>query len=269
MITVEALKTLLESGLNELANEMDAGFNFVFFANMGDYRAAVQMGRKLPKPIVDGILSSLQSTVVPVKSLNNFYIQLKLDILVPERLIGAAQSVLNAYIEANAGGAGIIGEFAYIFNMNIPDVGTADIFPNVGEAVPISTTVFYQFIKDGVLSNNCHFSLDNEDVLFLDASISRSRINQTDNVENSEEMASLIPQQGLQFNATIPFLNKGNIKALVEEVNSGALGGTHSLEYSDGVTTSRSWTVTLKDGSISYQAGKVPTITASFLIARA
>lgn len=268
MITIKQLKDLLQSSLNALADD----FVFIINANCGKYEVAKQTGRKLPKPVVNCILRPLQSTVVPVMQLGNFYTQLQFDLLVPEKLIDSVQSVLMQFIESNAGAAGVYGEYAYVINMNLPDLGVADISLHVGASVQITTSVYYQFIKNGVLSNNCKLKLDGEELLTLDSATARARINQTDNTENSEEMQTVITQQGLQFNLTLPYLMRPKLEQLVKEIHLGKLGDVHTLEYDDGLIKSGAnnpvWLVTLKDGSVSYQAGKVPTITASFLLAR-
>lgn len=220
MISTEQLKNVIEAKLNELSSEMP--FEFLIHANMGEFKAYQEQGqRELPKPLINGVLVSLPSSIIPLQSIISYTATQLLTILAPQRPndpqsgINDVLSVLQAFIESQAGFTGYLTDedrtrYSYICTPQLPQVGQLGIEGVGFWHVPVSISLTWQFIAGGVISNSVKLKIDGVEAVLTDGSLVRTRIAQTNNKSNSQEMKSVIGQQGLTIKAIIPYMSDGN-----------------------------------------------------------
>lgn len=278
MIDIKSIATLLKTGLNTIAtayftsNTTAQKVSFEVYASEGDYKRAT-LDRRTVVPTINAILVSMPGAITPLQGLNNFFMSLDLTLISPIANKDDVANIFLEYMKATAGATGTLDSYAYVMNFTILDVEEAGQRPGIGHSVPMHTMVYFQFILNGVLSNNCQIEINSEEMIALDYSIARVRIPDTSNIGNDKEMRSATTQQGLQININIPYLKTNVTKELIRDilggvglVGGGDIGKTYTVGYTDD-NYSISRTMILKDGTVSFQAGKVGVISLSFLLA--
>lgn len=264
MITIKDIAEAFETGLNDLADEVQ----FAIFPNAGEYAESVKVTRFQPKPQINGVLRPIISQVVPIQGLENYLFNVALEMVIPVQYVEVAQNIIYAYIKANAGSTGTLGGYGYVFNMLLPEISNQAIRPNAGDSVALTATLYYQFILDGKLSNQCTLTIDGETVLYTMCEVNRTRIPDTANIANDTEMKTKIFQQGLMIKCVLPYREKTKVIALASDIiNPVVLTNNYTVAYSDG-SVSASKTMVMTDGSIILEQGKVAGLNITFTTAR-
>lgn len=278
MIEIKSIADLLKTGLNTIAtayfadNTTAQKVSFEVYASEGDYTRAT-LNRRTVVPTINAILISMPGAITPLQGLNNFFMSLDFTLICPVANKDDVANILTEYMNVSAGATGTLDTYAYVMNFTILDIAEAGQRPGIGHSVPMHTTVYFQFILNGVLSNNCQIAINGENMIALDYSIARVKIPDTSNIGNDKEMRSAITQQGFQININVPYLKTNVTKELIRDIlggvgliGGGDIGKTYTVGYTDEVY-SISRTMVLKDGTVSYQAGKVGVISLSFVLA--
>lgn len=278
MIEIKSIASLLKTGLNTIAtayfatNTTAQKVSFEVYATEGDYKRAT-LDRRTVVPTINAVLISMPGAITPLQGLNNFFMSLDLTLISPVANKDDVANILMEYMKSTAGATGTLDTYAYVINFSILDIEEAGQRPGIGHSVPMHTMVYFQFILNGVLSNNCVITINGETMIPLDYSIARVRIPETNNIANDKEMRAAVSGQGFQLNLNIPYLKTTVTSELIRDIlggvpllGGGDLGKSYTVGYTDEVY-SISRTMVLKDATVSFQAGKVGVISLSFLLA--
>lgn len=294
MVTNKQLAESLMTRLNQFAGTLGKRkYQFFIHSNEGEFNNAINGTQKqLPTVLVNAVLLEQSSTPLPLRGLGSVLLMQTLQVLVPcdtSLATGRADyalQALNAFVADVAGNAGNMkdadgNEYAYVLSMSTPFVGVENYFGQVGEAVPVTLQVSWQFIADGVLANNVKITLgvkDSEDipkaVVLMDGAIVRTRTGTPSNVDGSEEMQTDITQQGLTLKLIMPYKRTDASLILYRDMIKGNLKRVYNVTYDDSVDWSpaegivQSWNMVAREITASLTAGMGITITATFEIAR-
>lgn len=263
MITIQDIAKNIESKLQAVVTEdmTIAPYTFKIEPISGD----ISGDRK----IIHGTIVPYPGNIVPVEGLNSFYLTYRVVLTPYAELKEDIFQYVSSYIESTNGQTNSLQEYAYIMSFSAPEAGATTMVEKVGRVTPISFMVYYQFIKNGVLSNDCKWKLNDTVLKMLDGSAARASVLSKDTLcnNNRQESALLVTGHAFQFN--LPYLKEGIYAQLVEDILSRSKT-TYTLEYEDSNLPSKklTWLVVLESGQINYQAGKVPFISCVFTLAR-
>lgn len=137
MISTTQIAQEIESKLNEIAAGANLPFVFRIYANIGEYQAAEEdpTRKKLPTPIVNGVLIAFPAQIVPLQGVKSFAMQQLLTVYAPVKPnaevnsvgIEEVMSVVSAFAESGAGLAGAMSDgdnnYAYVLAPQLPSVG--------------------------------------------------------------------------------------------------------------------------------------------------
>ncbi|MEG1609049.1 MAG: hypothetical protein RR348_04200, partial [Clostridia bacterium] len=186
----------------------------------------------------------------------------------PKDYIERVSQIINSYIKNQVGKLITVDGYVGITNFDTLYVGALTQMPMVGTGSVIATNVYYQFIKGGVLANQCVFTIDGLDTLVTEWSVGKSRISQSDNVQNSEVMYSVIAQQGLQIAVSMPYVRNSACESLFNEMWNGKLNIAHTISFYDGAIATAENPIkkhmTMLTGAVSGVAGDVPLFQFTF-----
>lgn len=269
MIKVEEIAKQLENGLNGYQDK----YTFDIAPLVGDWKPAQETRKKqlreLPKIVINGILLALPSGIVPIKNLKNFYIIAQFQIQAKEEYANELYEILQNYIEARVGTSERFGEYVGTVNFDVPSIGQLDIEPGAGASVPIMTTVYWQFIAGGVITEECALTIDSEEIAPNAFTFVRTRVTDTGNILGSGEMQSVVGQQGLVLSVVMPYIKNSLIaKKLVADCIGGGLSTYYNVSYNDGVASQVDLKMIAESINVNYQAQKIPLIEVKLVIAR-
>lgn len=293
MIDAYTIANKIENRLNEIAKGAEAPFVFKVYPEVGDYKAAIldETRKTLPQPVVNCTLMSLPSQIVPLQNVRSYTMSQLLTVMAPlapgirkgteefERSIEPVMDILRAFVEDSAGYAGTIPEepeeseelVAYVFAPQLPSVG---VEANTGVGfwfAPVSVYFTWQFIEGGVVGNNVKITVGGQEAVLLEGGFSRTRIADTNPREGSEEMTTVIGQQGLTLRVLVPYISGGVGQQLVTDALTGALDKTYAVTYSDGVafTDSSPFAADMVTTGISFSfnPGTTCSVDATFVLA--
>lgn len=283
MIAVEQMAKIIQNQLNGVATDLP--FDFLIHASMGDYVAAEGGSqKKMPKPLINGIIQTLPSSIIPLQAVKSYVATQMLTIIAPtqpnapENGIAQVLNAVQAFVESQAGFTGSMTDtdgmdYSYIFAPQLPQVG--QLSDDIGFwYIPITVSLTWQFIAGGVTSNQIVITVDNEKVILLEGGFSRTRICETNNKSNSEELTSTATQQGLTLRIVVPFIRSGLGAKLISDMLIGSLDLTYTVTYDDGLTRTTSgqapsFEMVATEIKESIAAGTVVSITATLVIASA
>ena len=85
MISTTQIANKIESRFNQIAAGANLPFVFQIYANIGEYQAAQEdpMRKKLPTPVVNGVLIAFPAQIVPLQGVKSFAMQQLLTIYAP------------------------------------------------------------------------------------------------------------------------------------------------------------------------------------------
>lgn len=294
MVTNKQLAESLMSRLNQFAGTLGKRkYQFFIHSNEGEFNNAINGTQKqLPTILVNGVLLEQSSTPLPLRGLGSVLLMQTLNVLIPcdtSLTTGRADyalQALNAFVADVAGNAGNMKdadgkEYAYVLSVSTPFVGVENYFGQVGEAVPVTLQVSWQFIEGGVLANNVKITLGVKGsgdipkvIMLMDGAFVRTRTGTPSNVNNSEEMQTEITQQGLTLKLIMPYKRNDASRTLYSDMIRGNLKRVYAVTYDDSIDGSvaegikESWDMVAKEITASLTAGLGITITATFEIAR-
>ena len=287
MITTKQLATFIQNKLNEFPITVNGRkYQFLIHSDEGEYDDAIDGNQKeLPTNLLNGVLIEQNSTPIPLAGLNSVLLMQTLEVLIPVNTaqwllrigkrsggIDYAMKVLKNFAQACAGLTGSATDeegktFSYALSVSTPSVGAENVYGEIGRAVPVTMQVSWQFIENGVLANDVTITLDGTPVVLMDGAIARTRTGDSSNVDGSNEMKTVITQQGLTFTVIIPY-KRGDVSAtLMQDMLDANLEKTYELAYQDPIIN-RSWTVVCRSITSSLTAQKAISIVATFEIAR-
>lgn len=279
MISTTQIANEIESRFNEIAAGANLPFAFRIYANIGEYKAAEEdpMRKKLPTPIVNGVLIAFPAQIVPLQGVKSFAMQQLLTVYAPVKPnaevnsvgIEEVMSVVNAFVESGAGKAGAMSDgennYAYVLAPQLPSVGSEGWELGM-PAIPVSISLAWQFIEGGIISNEIGITVNGQSLVLLDGGVVRTRVAETYSPVGGEELVSAVAQQGLTLRITTPYLNvSGSVAlSLVQALWSGALAQSYTVTYNDG-TVSKSVEMVATEITENWSLGTVVSVTATFV----
>lgn len=279
MISTTQIANEIESRFNEIAAGANLPFAFRIYANIGEYKAAEEdpTRKKLPTPIVNGVLIAFPAQIVPLQGVKSFAMQQLLTVYAPVKPnaevnsvgIEEVMSVVNAFVESGAGKAGAMSDgennYAYVLAPQLPSVGSEGWELGM-PAIPVSISLAWQFIEGGIISNEIGITVNGQSLVLLDGGVVRTRVAETYSPVGGEELVSAVAQQGLTLRITTPYLNvSGSVAlSLVQALWSGALAQSYTVTYNDG-TVSKSVEMVATEITENWSLGTVVSVTATFV----
>lgn len=294
MVTDADLAKKITDMLNAAATAVSAPFKFQIYPNMGDFQAAIESPTRseLPTPIINGTLTCTSSQIVPLQNVKSYTVTQLLNIVAPsspkcpQEGIEEVMAAIRYFVEANAGLAQSIKDedgntYASVFAPQLPSVG--QLSQDIGFwYIPVTLFLSWQFIEGGVISNEIGLTINGTPAIITSGAAKRTRIAQTaprgTNAEtgttstDSEEMETVIGQQGLTIQAVVPYTTDGVGATLVADLFLGTLDTTYTVEYSDGVVKTAagenpSWLMVATEISLSIVAGTVASVNVTLVVA--
>lgn len=264
----------IEDGLNALQTK----YQFVIQYTVGDFQIPKSSTPRMKsKPIINGILTQVPGDIDAVANLKSYRLSAILTLIPNVAQAEECRACLeNLAVNLTGSAVAIIGsdntQYAGIAYIGTPNVGGIVQGGEDGREVPITTTVSYQLIADGVVSSDVHFNLDGEELLAIQSSVGRANLLQTDAIANYEEMLSTDNSSACNFTFLLPYRKTPVVAKIVDEILRHNFGAVHYLEYvdeylSDTLSERYAYAVILKDGSLNVEAGKVVSISVTFSIA--
>ena len=279
MISTTQIANEIESRFNEIAAGANLPFVFRIYANIGEYKAAEEdpTRKKLPTPVVNGVLIAFPAQIVPLQGVKSFAMQQLLTVYAPVKPnaevnsvgIEEVMSVVNAFVESGAGKAGAMSDgennYAYVLAPQLPSVGSEGWELGM-PAIPVSISLAWQFIEGGIISNEIGITVNGQSLVLLDGGVVRTRVVETYSPVGGEELVSAVAQQGLTLKITTPYLNAiGSVAlSLVQALWSGALAQSYTVTYNDG-TVSKSVKMVATEITENWSSGTVVSVTATFV----
>lgn len=279
MISTTQIANEIESRFNEIAAGANLPFIFRIYANIGEYKAAEEdpTRKKLPTPIVNGVLIAFPAQIVPLQGVKSFAMQQLLTVYAPVKPnaevnsvgIEEVMSVVNAFAESGAGFVGAMSDgennYAYVLAPQLPSVGNEGWELGFA-AIPVSMSLAWQFIEGGVISNEIGITVNGQNLVLLDGGVVRTRIVETYSPVGDEGLLNVVAQQGLTLKITTPYLNIANAVslALVQDLWGGSLAQSYSVEYNDGTVT-QSVEMVATEIAENWSSGTVVSVTATLV----
>lgn len=284
MVTDADLAKKITDMLNAAATAVSAPFKFQIYPNMGDFQAAIESPTRseLPTPIINGTLTCISSQIAPLQNVKSYTVTQLLNIVAPsspkcpQEGIEEVMAAIRYFVEANAGLAQSIKDedgntYASVFAPQLPSVG--QLSQDIGFwYIPVTLFLSWQFIEGGVISNEIGLTINGTPVIITSGAAKRTRIADTSPREGSEEMTTVIGQQGLTIQAVVPYTTDGVGATLVADLFLGTLDTTYTVEYSDGVVKTAagenpSWLMVATEISLSIVAGTVASVNVTLVVA--
>ena len=279
MISTTQIANEIENRFNEIAAGANLPFVFRIYANVGEYQAAQEdpTRKKLPTPVVNGVLIAFPAQIVPLQGVKSFAMQQLLTVYAPVKPnaevnsvgIEEVMSVVNAFVESGAGKAGAMSDgennYAYVLAPQLPSVGSEGWELGFA-AIPVSMSLAWQFIEGGIISNEIGITVNGQSLVLLDGGVVRTRVVETYSPVGGEGLVSAVAQQGLTLKITTPYLNAiGSVAlSLVQALWSGALAQSYTVTYNDG-TVSKSVDMVATEITENWSSGTVVSVTATFV----
>lgn len=279
MISTTQIANEIENRFNEIAAGANLPFVFRIYANIGEYKAAEEdpTRKKLPTPVVNGVLIAFPAQIVPLQGVKSFAMQQLLTVYAPVKPnaevngvgIEEVMTVVNAFVESGAGKAGAMSDgennYAYVLAPQLPSVGSEGWELGFA-AIPVSISLAWQFIEGGIISNEIGITVNGQSLVLLDGGVVRTRVVETYSPVGGEELVSAVAQQGLTLKITTPYLNAiGSVAlSLVQALWSGALAQSYTVTYNDG-TVSKSVEMVATEITENWSSGTVVSVTATFV----
>lgn len=194
--------------------------------------------KQVAKPTVFGVLMPLFSKIEPLAEVKTYELQQDLSLLVPCDLNGdflaeyqQVADIISAFIDERTGADGVFESggktYDYVFLANQYTVGGVVYEPFT--AVPISIPVTWQVSVGGVYDRNITFTLDGETVNASRYNIARERVQESETINGSSEVLSIINQQGIVYTFEFPLTKSPLSRKLFKDMISGAVGQTYDF----------------------------------------
>lgn len=261
MITTETIAGIINEALN--ANQY--GESFRLFADADNYRDYTKrlLGEDSPIP---GIVRSLGGDFVPIRNIDSYKDSLSVVMQVPQPRLETVRNVLADYVSSMIGTTMTIGDYDVSFNMSPPSVGNVNVNVFGGVGVEIQLYVFMQIGKGALLSNNATITINGEDALLVNASISRSVITSSNTFEGDINVKSYTQSQVLSISGVMPVQKTGITRMIKQMILDGTLADqVFTIGYNDGQDTATYSMIATGDNSLSLQSGVYAGIQLSFV----
>lgn len=233
MIDTLFLANQIESNLNT----NDLGIQFLIFADEGDMQKTIKKGAYIEK-YTHGLIETLSSTIVPIKNMNYLTITAQVMILVDladtgyvtegekhrtqsNNLINIKQCVNELIQNLNGRVVNVEDEnktYTLTMGFNRPISGQKMSLGEISEGLPLYFTVTFNFFENGVNANDCKIIINNENIYFTRAVI--SKIKTSDQNEFAEisggRTCALIG--GKSIDLVIPCVNTDISRLIMQDI---------------------------------------------------
>lgn len=273
MISNEITAQQIQEQLNAIAQTKTPLVEFDIHFSNNSLKEPVKKFKSGQIPVITGVLVSLSSEITPIQRLENFFQTIDFSLAVNKEYLDTVVTIMEEWCKSVAGVEVTQGDYAGVMNADMPFVGDLQPIAGIGICSVVTTTLNYQYIKNGVLSNMCVYSIDGTAFLATQSATNKYRNLPADQRENNQSLTTVAETQGLTFSLTLPYIKTQSILALVREIYSQEqLDTVHQLTYYDNaaftVQSPISYNVIMREGTVSATAGSIPTIEVVFVIAQ-
>lgn len=250
----------------------DIFFNIEIVSNVYTQKAIqVKVGDNI---IFRGVFIPSPGNVTPIQGLNSFVSSANLILVCADEYRQQMFNALNALSLEWSGQSGYIDSdvdeepsYSYVVSTSTPSVGPEQIIPGIGQGVTFDIVFNFQFTQYGIIGNSCKWTLDDVALTVLASRTEKTRLINTDQRENDQNLTAIPTAQSKSFKFTLVYTPA--IKALVEEMLADdQLDEQHTLTYSDSFVGSKSFTVTAQAIAQNNQPNVVSTLEVVFVLVK-
>ena len=227
----------LANKIEEQLNMNDLGIEFLIYADEGDMVKTIKTGTKIKK-YTHGIIETLSSNIVPIKNISYLTITTQLMIVVDLADTGYVEEGEKQRVQSNnlinvkqciddvinrLNGQTLImteGNKSYSVTMgfNKPTPGQKMSLGEISEGLPLYMTISFNFFENGVNANDCRIIVNNEDLYFTRAVVSKIKTSDQNEfaAATGGRTATLIG--GKSIDLIIPCVNSPACKLIMQDI---------------------------------------------------
>lgn len=227
----------LANQIEEQLNNNSLGIEFLIYADEGDMVKTVKTGAQIKK-YTHGLIETISSNIVPIKNISYLTITSQLMIIADladtgyieegnkkrvqsDNLLNIKQCI-NEVIERLNGQTMTVSDGSKTYNVtmgfNKPTVGQKMSLGEISEGLPLYMIISFNFFENGVNANDCRIIVNNEDVYFTRAVVSKIKTadqNEFANVSGGRTAALI---GGKSIDLIIPCVNSPVCKFIMQDI---------------------------------------------------
>lgn len=202
---------------NQFKEYIASKLGITLFSDYGSFESATRDGNTIKTPIC-GVYRMNPMTVTPLQGLLLASATANVDIAAEADSVAYVRALIDS-VAASCNGETVTMEDSdgksYIVTCSYSTayVGTERTAPNnTGKMIPVSMTVYYSIIQNGVSSNDVKLTFDGEPIYFTEFSVSHQRVADSYATEEGTTKAAIL--QGVRsFDFVSPLLSSNLGKA--------------------------------------------------------
>jgi len=247
----------------------DYGKNFKIYADEGELKAEVKTYGETPIQYTSGIAEIIGSTMVPLRDLKLDTYTLQLKLFVDLQLNGFSdenesnnlndvRDILTNIVSTLNGVTVTQTENDIVTKMTLsfeyPTIGNRTNVGFINDCLIMYLNVDIAVFNEGINSNEGRIVINNEEISFTTATITRKKTAQQYDFKGSENSQTIIESQGISIDIVLP-TTTGNVSSLI--MNDILNGGNEALNvYVETPLASRRFIGTFGDDSVNLNIAK-------------
>lgn len=242
----------------------DYGKNFKLYADEGELKNEVKTYGNLTIPFTSGIVEIIGSTMIPLRDLKlntytvqmTFYIDLQLSGFNSDNESNNLNDIREIFVNVvnTLNGVTVTHEQNSIINkmtlsFEYPTTGNRTNIGFINDCLVMYLNADIAIFNEGINSNECKITINNEEVPITSANITRKKTAQQYDFKNSKSSVSIIESQGISIDLVVPTTNSDLSSLIMDDILNG---GNYALNvYIETPLTSRRFIGTFGDDSVN------------------
>ena len=227
----------LANKIEEQLNNNSLGIEFLIYADEGDMVKTIKTGAKIKK-YTHGLVETISSNIVPIKNISYLTITSQLMIIADladtgyveegekqrvqsNNLINIKQCI-NEMIERLNGQTMTVSDNSKTYNVTIgfnkPTMGQKMSLGEISEGLPLYMIISFNFFENGVNANDCRIIINNEDIYFTRAVISKIKTSDQNEFASMSGGRTAALIGGKSIDLIIPCVNSPASKFIMEDI---------------------------------------------------
>ena len=264
----------LANKIEEYLNMNDLGIEFLIYADEGDMVKTIKTGTQIKK-YTHGLVETLSSSIVPIKNMNYLTISAQLMILVDladtgyvqegnkqrvqsNNLINVKQCIDGLIHSLNGQVTNVQDEnktYTLTMGFNKPIAGQKMSLGEISEGLPLYLNITFNFFENGVNANDCKIIMNNEDIYFTRAVVSKIKMADQNEFAESDGGRTCALVGGKSIDLVIPCVNTEISKLIMQDIlEDGVLNKAIAVRIETPLY-SKNFIGILGNGTVSMEAG--------------
>lgn len=290
------LKTLAND-LQTKLNAINSNAQFKIYADIGEFKHSYRATEKVNRPLqnndtvavdyptnifeypINGILEVLGTDIIPIRGLQIATMSTQLNLVLDTELLGKdengnyieveqVRSILDGYVLSNQGVPTQVVqnnvEYEVVTTFGGITVGIASQLSPIGEVLPISLSVIYTFVENGVSSNSIKLLLNGLEIPSNNVSIARVRTSETNPYNTKLVTNTVVLANGISFNIVLPLLRNDLGDYLYNDIMVGEQNSAQVFSVIKGERQDNYLTI-FGDASANLENGKNVGLTINLV----